>query len=240
MAKSNGAVRGFLLVLALFALIGAFSLQALADGDGSPDECETPYSATGDDDEMTYVAPAGWTITGVCIKSGANMFGGNKHSDPLTDGTYENECYLVEGVGTNSVTITRLRSGSDCQALSHVDVLKIFGTETTVPEETTLPEETTIPTETTVPEETTLPEETTIPQETTIPEEETTIPVDPTTVPDDSTTVSVPPTAVSESSTSAPEVLPFTGIPTGLLVLAASSLIGLGWLLVRSVRSQEG
>ena len=95
-----------LAVLSLIVSSVALVAPALvsADGDGSPAECLTAYSATGGDDEMTYTAPSGFIVTGVCIKSGANMFGDNKHSDVLGNGTYENGCYEVSGVAGGSAS----------------------------------------------------------------------------------------------------------------------------------------
>jgi hypothetical protein len=51
------------------------------------------------------------------------MFDGNKHSGVLDDGTYEDGCYEVEGVGSPTVTVTRLLDGSSCQAISHIDII---------------------------------------------------------------------------------------------------------------------
>src|SRR3989304_751312 len=79
------------------------------------------YSDTSGDPVATVNLDVGEIATGVCIKSGRNMFDGN-HSPVLGNGIYENGCYLVEGVGTSSVVVTRLGSGNDCQGISHIDV----------------------------------------------------------------------------------------------------------------------
>ncbi len=91
---------------------------------GKNDECEDAQVRSfesGSDSEMTYSAPDGKVIDGVCIKSGVNMFD-DKHSQSLGNGTYENGCYIVEGVGTSSVTVRRTNEGRDCQGLSHLDI----------------------------------------------------------------------------------------------------------------------
>jgi hypothetical protein len=124
---------GALMVGALMApALGALLLSnqhAAANGNGSPAECDSHTSAdiiaslTGTGDLVTYTAPAGRTIVSVCIKSGNNMFGANKHSNALGNDQYESNCYDVSGVGTATVTVARLGSGNACQAISHIDVV---------------------------------------------------------------------------------------------------------------------
>ena len=119
---------------AVMAVVAAISTSAIsltspasADGDGSPAGClDTTPGVVGSisgDPVATYDAGSGNIVSGVCIKSGANMFGGNQHSGVLGNGTYEDGCYRVEGVGTQVVTVTRLQSGSDCQDISHIDAV---------------------------------------------------------------------------------------------------------------------
>ena len=75
-------------------------------------------SGDNDSDVVTIEADAGQVITGLCIKSGENSFGDKQHSDVITaDGTY-GECFVVEGVGTDEVTIT---AEEGCHIVSHVD-----------------------------------------------------------------------------------------------------------------------
>lgn len=95
-----------------------------ATGDGSPAECENPNTKSeGSPDLLTVTAPGSQTVSGVCIKSGTNMFGGTSHSGLLDNGTFETGCYSVSGVGTNTVTVTRIGNDSPtCQGLSHIDV----------------------------------------------------------------------------------------------------------------------
>jgi hypothetical protein len=81
-------------------------------------------SVTGTDDLVTSTVEADEVVTGVCIKSGANMFPPDTHSGVLDNGTYENDCYQVSGVGTQTVTVTRIGTpSSTCQAISHIDVV---------------------------------------------------------------------------------------------------------------------
>ena len=109
-------------ILATGILVGSGQVS-YADGDGSSDACKTGVkSPENPGNEWVYNADEGMVVEGVCIKSGENMFGGNKHSGVLANGTYENGCYTVSGVGTRTVTVKRVREGNDCQAISHVDV----------------------------------------------------------------------------------------------------------------------
>src|SRR5687768_14112904 len=103
----------------LTAVIPTF---ASAEGNGSSDGCWTGVTGTGTEDEMTYTAEEGDVITGVCIKSGTNMFV-DGHSGTITaDGDVEN-CYTVDGIGTDEVTVTRDGDGPNCQGISHIDVI---------------------------------------------------------------------------------------------------------------------
>ena len=93
-----------LILLALMAagLTAVIPTFASAEGNGSSDECWTGVTGTGTEDEMTYTADEGDVITGVCIKSGTNMFV-DGHSGELGNGTVAN-CYTIAGVGTDEVT----------------------------------------------------------------------------------------------------------------------------------------
>jgi hypothetical protein len=122
-------------VLASIVLLAAqmtpffvFGGKASADGSGSPVECldstaNVVGSRTGTANLVTYNAEAGYEVDGVCIKSGNNMFDPDKHSGVLDNGNYENECYTVAGVGTQTVTVTRNFESDNCQGISHIDVV---------------------------------------------------------------------------------------------------------------------
>jgi hypothetical protein len=100
---------------------------AYGDGAGSPAAClDTTANVVGsiapvNGNLATFDAGAGNIVTGVCIKSGT------PHSGPLGNGTigapFSANCYTVSGVGTQNVTVTRIGSGSDCQEISHIDVV---------------------------------------------------------------------------------------------------------------------
>jgi hypothetical protein len=105
----------------MFALVAQ---PVLADGQGSPTEClDTTEGVTGGiegtQDAVTYEAPDGEIVTGVCIKTGES----EGHTGLITaDGEYF-DCYTVSGIGTDSVTVTRTgAAGPECQGISHIDV----------------------------------------------------------------------------------------------------------------------
>lgn len=150
-----------LIVVAALAValtgIGSFGATVAADGNGSPVACNgnpnvNPNAAnvlsskTGSDDEVVVDAGAGNTVTGVCIRSGSAMFT-DGHSEVLGNGIYEENCYEVSGVGTQVVTVKRLRDARDCQGISHIDVLFSKKPITDNPDEPTDPEEPTTPDE---------------------------------------------------------------------------------------------
>jgi hypothetical protein len=166
-----GAVLAVLgIVILAIGVLGGGTRLALGDGDGSPDACDSGPNVDGDidptsDDLATHTVDAGNIVTGVCIKSGQEL----GHTDPLVDGTYDGNgnpvapgptaCYTVSGVGTQTVTVTRVGTGSDCQAISHIDVP--FGVATPTP--TSTPTNTPTNTPTKEPEATNTPSSTPTP-----------------------------------------------------------------------------
>lgn len=95
--------------------------EAFAHG-GSNDECENGNDINPVNSNLaTYTAPNGQIVTGVCIKAGNKPFG-DGHSDILTNGTYDNGCFTVSGVGTQTVTVVRNFDSNTCQGISHIDV----------------------------------------------------------------------------------------------------------------------
>lgn len=80
-------------------------------------DCEDAQaqSIEGTQDLVTFNAPAGNTITQVCLKAGTPHF---IFTSNTSDG-----CYTVTGIGTESVTVTRTGTPSpECQEISHIDV----------------------------------------------------------------------------------------------------------------------
>jgi hypothetical protein len=147
MAVSLGVMMVFLIEL------GSVPRPVLADGEGSPGICLDPTgnhggggikgSVSGTPDLVTYSVPEGAYVSGVCIKSGAKTFGGIGHSTRvLGNGIYDHEgnllphgvpgCFAVSGVSLREVTVARINPSSDCQGISHIDVLW-FEPETPAP-----------------------------------------------------------------------------------------------------------
>jgi hypothetical protein len=97
------------------------SISANGGKNGECEDAQVKSVENGSENEISYSAASGNIVEGVCIKSGANMFG-DKHSESLGNGTYENGCYEVSGVGTTSVSVKRLKDSKDCQGISHIDI----------------------------------------------------------------------------------------------------------------------
>lgn len=116
----------FKYLLIIFLIFGSFLLvnSLVRASGGDNDECEDAQETSfedGDEDEMEYTAPEGQIVSGVCIKSGNNMFS-DGHSESLEDGDYEDGCYTVEGVGTNTIVVERNFESDTCQGISHLDI----------------------------------------------------------------------------------------------------------------------
>lgn len=143
--------------LALFAEGGGGRLgspaPALADGAGSPQDCNTDtkaewngsdwesepegeldFQTTDNEEYVTITAPEGEIIVAICIKSGKGAFGEgdwgegdhrDQHSRVITeDGQYGvGDCFDVSGLGTRQVIVRRSDSCSQFKGLSHIDVL---------------------------------------------------------------------------------------------------------------------
>ena len=134
----------FFVALAVFGLAsmaGGGTQAVFAHGPGASGEanCENLDGGTGapaagstaenDGDVATITATGdGLIITEICIKSGEGSFpphddadGNLNHSEIITeDGVYGiGDCYTVEGMGTELVTVTRTDS-SACHGISHV------------------------------------------------------------------------------------------------------------------------
>ena len=143
----------FAITIAIGAIVVAVLLlggnQALGTGQDSPTECS---NADETDESTPFTAPSGEVVTGVCIKSGNDTFaGGLKHSGLIeVDGAYGiDDCFIVSGLGTPTVTVTLDSQVSGCNDVSHIDV-------NTGPETTPTPTPGTTPTPTPTPTPTVL------------------------------------------------------------------------------------
>jgi hypothetical protein len=151
-----GGVGGVLALLGVVLLLVTFSsgpTPVLGDGQGSPADCLNEPdgvvgSVEGTNDLVTGSPPAGNVVTAVCIKSGTAA----GHTGPLQNGFYDGEgdpaseadaCYEVSGVGTDTVTVERVGDpSSECQAISHIDVL--FAEDEETPTSTPTPTSTAV------------------------------------------------------------------------------------------------
>ena len=104
-------------VIAVLAMAVA-ATGASADGQGSPDECLDGVSEPGD----SYTAPDGFTVDGICIKSG------QLHTGELNIGD-DWGCYIIGGLGTQTVTVSKESDGPDCQDVSHIDIILTICTD---------------------------------------------------------------------------------------------------------------
>ncbi|HEX7018035.1 MAG TPA: hypothetical protein VF209_03975 [Patescibacteria group bacterium] len=73
----------------------------------------------GTETEMTYTAPPGGVVTGVCFFTTKSL-----HNGPVTeDKTFFYGCFTVKGIGTQTVTVIRNNVDKNCSGnLSHMDV----------------------------------------------------------------------------------------------------------------------
>jgi hypothetical protein len=78
-------------------------------------------------ESYTIVAPAGTVVTAVYIKAGNVCI-------PVTSDSNDG-CYSVSGLGTPTVMVTRVGSGSECKEISHIEY--VTGPGTTPPTTTT-------------------------------------------------------------------------------------------------------
>jgi len=101
-------------------LLGSVTTSQIvfADGKDTPMDGSCEGGPTNHDGGTTTITVDG-IITGVCVKSGNEALGTDKHSLLVTTSpTTIDYCYLVTGIGTNQVTVTALEN---CKAISHVD-----------------------------------------------------------------------------------------------------------------------
>jgi hypothetical protein len=119
-------------------LISAYVLAGpvAAQGQGTCIEGATKIENPGDSEVIN--APDGSVILQVAIKAGRDCF--------LFPPLESNSCYSIDGLGTGTVTITRIGSGSACKEISHIEYVLGPGvppppppppTTTTVPTTTT-------------------------------------------------------------------------------------------------------
>lgn len=100
------------LLIGLSFLTSFYPKKVFAAGGGCEDA--SSQSITGTDNFVSFSAPSGQVVTSVCVKSST--------SHTTFSSNTSNGCYSISGIGTQTVTVTRVDSGSSCQEISHVDV----------------------------------------------------------------------------------------------------------------------
>ncbi len=121
------------IVICSILLLGPASASqfAFADGNGSPPECDIgPTDNSGN--SPTIINAVVGTIDAICIKDGTMAFEDPdnpgtfiQHSQVIiVDDTYgANNCYVVSGIGTQTVTVDWVCTN---MAISHVDFMVEF------------------------------------------------------------------------------------------------------------------
>lgn len=150
-----------LVFLAFILFVSSLGYKSSLAVGGRNDECvdaQTTGYDGGTEDSRSFTTPGGEVISGVCIKSGPNMFG-DGHSEALgSNSNYElNDCYTVSGIGTTSVTVTRNFDSSECQGISHIDIYYSASQATPTPTTQITPTPTDDPSPTPTPTETITP-----------------------------------------------------------------------------------
>jgi hypothetical protein len=80
--------------------------------------------APGDDGNATVSAPAGEVVTRVAVKAGTPCwFTAEGATGTYTISLEGAPCYVVAGLGTASVTVTRVGVGPVCKDISHVELV---------------------------------------------------------------------------------------------------------------------
>lgn len=152
-----------------FALVApGYKFHAKNPGYPCGDAPITDYFA-GTETEMTYTAPAGGKVTGVCFFTTKSL-----HNGPVKeDKTFFYGCFTVKGIGTQSVTVVRNNVSSNCSGnLSHMDVYGTGLTKPVIKSPIPTPSPTPSPSPSPTPSPSPEPSPTTAPSEVTIQEEQ--------------------------------------------------------------------
>ena len=107
-----------IVIFSVVVLVSASTSQfAFATGNDSPPECEG--GTTDETGGPTIIdVGVGNIITGICVKSGDEAIGDDKHSGLVTSNTIIEDCYVVTFVSPSIVTITE---NQNCKEISHID-----------------------------------------------------------------------------------------------------------------------
>ncbi|MBW6441387.1 LPXTG cell wall anchor domain-containing protein [Patescibacteria group bacterium] len=118
----NKYIFNLILSISLVSIVFSLSNKVYAFGGRNGECADAQLSVISNTEGNAYYKTYDKTIiTGICIKAGNDMFG-DGHSDVLSNGIYENGCYEVKGVGTDNISVTRLKDGDSCKEVSHIDI----------------------------------------------------------------------------------------------------------------------
>ena len=98
-------------------LLGLSMRLAWADGGDCEDASQGSIGPSSSDSDGGLVASwteTGQVITKVCVKAGRPH---HQYTSNVNDG-----CYEISGMGTDTVTVTRVNEGPECKGISHIDV----------------------------------------------------------------------------------------------------------------------
>ena len=110
------------IIIGVFVLVTIFSIKAVHAEGGRNGECLDAdiRGYTDDGDQTSYRSEEGSVIEGVCIKAGNDAFGDGHSQEITSNGEYDG-CYVIEGLGTRNITVSR-KNDSSCKEISHIDM----------------------------------------------------------------------------------------------------------------------
>lgn len=214
----------FVAVLAIICLAGYFRpVPVYAQGAGNCLDSSNPNWIKEDSGgtSVTINADPGFVINSVTVKAGSEASTGGNECITLTG---SNSCYSVSGLGTGSVTVTKVGDGPSCKDISHLEAI-----QEQVPTDEPTQEPTDEPTSEPTEEPTEVPTE----EPTSEPTEEPT--QEPSETPDPSETPN--PTDTPEPfgtpvGTTAAILIPVTGVDQEVpLFFPALGIVGIGLIL---------
>lgn len=201
-------MKRFLVVLiVMFFSLSATVVKVQGQGQGNCLDPNTPGFIKEDTGgtSVTITADSGYVITSVTVKAGSDQSSDSYCTTYTANGTYS--CYTVTGLGTGSVTVTKIGEGQNCKDISHLEAIQVLPTLT--PTDPTPTETVTeIPTETEEPSQTPTETVTEVPTEDPFETPTVTITEDPTPEGTPTPIPTLPPPEI----TGTPQVLlPVTG-----------------------------
>jgi hypothetical protein len=122
MKKLSIVLYSVILAVTVALAVGGFGAAGAVVGGGNGNCLSGDVVKSGEavHDTVTIVSPSGTVFTAVAVKTGEATGG---CLGPFTENVVVNECYVITGLGTSSVTVTRIGDGRNCQQISHIEGL---------------------------------------------------------------------------------------------------------------------